>query len=505
MSAIITDIPFVSTGICAPFATCTFCYVAAPYCGHKLNVIIKTCNQFTCYVHNEMSLLIVRNYKNIEVRMKRLGVVGLGYVGLPLAVHAAQKGYTVTGVDLNTALVSQINAGESPYKGIDDRFTKSFESLKSGALTATSDMSELKGVETIVVCVPTPTINNKPDLTYVLDVAKALSKVITPGTTVVLESTVNPGVTREDFLPVLQDGSGLQVGKDFYLAHCPERIDPGNPKWFVGNLNRVIGGITESCTTKAQAFYESIIDADIVPLGSAEEAEFVKSWENTHRNVMIALANHAAVICDAMDMNVDRVLDGLQTKVDQFGLQLARPGIGPGGHCIPEDIHYVIKKARQNDLSTSFLESAAQVNDGMPLYAVHSFMRHVRDLGIKMKDTHVALLGLAYKPDIADMRRSPSVEVGYELARRAAAVTVFDPYIAHAETQVKGTIGATTLEDALKDADTVFIGTAHSEFKKMLTPALLKAHNIKFVFDGRNCLDAVALTEVNIAYKGVGK
>ncbi|QQS19242.1 nucleotide sugar dehydrogenase [Candidatus Saccharibacteria bacterium] len=288
------------------------------------------------------------------------------------------------------------------------------------------------------------------------------------------------------------------------MAHCPERIDPGNPKYYVGNLNRVVGGITEACTKKAAAFYTSIIDAKIVQLGSTEEAEFVKSWENTHRNVMIALANSAAIICDGVGMDIKRVLEGLQSKVDQFGLKLAQPGIIPGGHCIPEDIHYVIKRARESGIDTRFLDDAADLNDKMPKYAVRRLTNMVNKNGEKLRDLRVALLGLAYKPDISDTRKSAAIEAGYVLVRYAGTVTAFDPYVTD-PALAKPFHLSKSLESALRTSDAIFIATAHSEFKKLLTPALLKKHHIRYVFDGRNMLDKAAITKAGIHYRGIGQ
>lgn len=436
--------------------------------------------------------------------MKTLGVIGLGYVGLPLAVQAAEKGYKVIGIDYNTSLVRRVNDRISPYAN-DNRFEKALHNIKlADDLKATSDYSYLRDVDTIIICVPTPTENNIPDLSLVEKAAEQIGKELRKGQFVCLESTVNPGVTRNNVLPILERESGLKVGKDFYLAHCPERIDPGNDTYFVGNLNRVVGGITKECTEIAVQFYSSIIDANLIPLGSTEEAEFVKSWENSHRNVMIAMANSAAIISDALGMNINNILNGLQSKVDQFGLQLAKPGIGPGGHCIPEDIHYVIKIARENGIDTRFLDDAAELNDRMPKYAVHQLSMLVASHGEKLKDLRVVLLGLAYKPNIEDMRRSPSIEVAYELVRNAKNVKLYDPLVNTAALEIHGSENSSTLDDALRDADVLFIGTAHDAFKNSITPAMLKKYGIRYIYDGRNCLDSNAMTKNGIAYKGVG-
>jgi UDP-N-acetyl-D-glucosamine dehydrogenase len=435
--------------------------------------------------------------------MQTVAVVGLGYVGLPLAIQAASKGYTVTGIDLNPNMIDMINDRESPFVN-DPRFEAALKVTPPDSFQASTSFEGLKEVDNIIVCVPTPTDNNVPDMSYVLKAAEQIAAQLRPGQFVALESTVNPGVTRDQVLPILEKISGLKVGRDFWLAHCPERIDPGNKEFYVGNLNRVVGGITEACTAQAVTFYESVIDAKIIPLGSTEEAEFVKSWENSHRNVMIALANSAAIICDAVDMNIDNILLGLQSKIDQFGLKLATPGIGPGGHCIPEDIHYVIKKARQNGIDTRFLDAAAELNDKMPRYAVHNLSRLISGNDENLDTMTVALLGLAYKPNIADARRSPSVEIGYQLVREANDVIIHDPYITQAEV-VKGARNAKTLDEALEAADVIFIGTGHSEYVKALTPHILKKHGVRYVFDGRNCLDKAAIAGSGIHYQGIGR
>lgn len=436
--------------------------------------------------------------------MKTLAVMGLGYVGLPLAVQAAERGYAVSGHDLSAELVAKINKRVSPFAN-DQRLSATLRCVTADQLTATTSFAGLSKADTVVVCVPTPTEDTIPDLTYVISAVQTIAKSLRKGQLIILESTVNPGVTREEVLPILEAASGLRCGQDFYLAHCPERIDPGNLQFYVGNLNRVVGGITPACTQKAVLFYESFIDAEIMPLDSTEEAEFVKSWENSHRNVMIALAHEAAVICDALDMDVNNIIKGLQSKVDQFGLKLAVPGIGPGGHCIPEDIHYVIKKARQNSIDTRFLDAAADLNDKMPRYAVQQLNRMVRDHGEKLEDLRIALLGLAYKENIEDARRSPAIEVAHILVRRAGGVVVHDPYVTGGGPHsLKGIEQVATLEEALETADAVFVATAHDQYKA-IDAQLLKKYGIRYVFDGRNCLDRDALKQGGLIYKGIGR
>lgn len=438
-----------------------------------------------------------------EKQKKTLAVVGLGYVGLPLAVEAAGKGYMVTGLDINTELLRRIDQRRSPYAN-DSRFEAAITGLPASSLKTTANYADLESVSTIIICVPTPTEHNVPDLSLVEAAVTSVAKHLRKGQLIVLESTVNPGVTRDIVLPILEKLSGFTVGSDFYLAHCPERIDPGNPKLYVGNLNRVVGGITKACTDKAATFYQSIIDAQIIPLGSTEEAEFVKSWENTQRNVMIAMANSAAIICDGVGMDIGRVMEGLQSKVDQFGLNLAQAGIGPGGHCIPEDIHYVIKRARESGIDTRFLDDAAELNDRMPQYAVRRLSNLVKNHGENLRDLRVAILGLAYKPDIDDTRKSAAIEAGYVLQRYAGSVTAYDPYVSD-EKLVQPLQLSKSLESALRTSDAIFIATAHTEFLKLLSPALLKKHHIRYVLDGRNMLDKAAIEKAGIHYRGIGR
>lgn len=460
-----------------------------------INVVKKRTNLY--------DLLGFKHSENLG--MKRLGVIGLGYVGLPLAVQAAEKGYQVTGFDLDSDLIDKVNLRQSPFAN-DVRFEKSFAQIAPGLLTATSDSSGITNLDVIIVCVPTPTINNEPDYAYVISAAKTIGRHLRRGQLVVLESTVNPGVTRDIILPILEKASNLIAGEGFYLAHCPERIDPGNKLWYVGNLNRVVGGITPLCTERAVGFYKEIVDAEIIALGSTEEAEFVKSWENSHRNVLIALANQAAIISDSMGMDIKNILRGLQSKVDQFGLNLATPGIGPGGHCIPEDIHYVIRKARENGLNTRFLDSSADLNDSMYEYAINEFEKMIHTYGGKITDSKVGLLGLAYKENIEDARRSPALQVAEKLSLKAKQLYIHDPFVdLNISRKIKLSRREQELSSILQKSDAIFVATAHSEYIDVLTPDNLLMYDIKYVYDGRNCLDKEGIEKAGIAYKGVGR
>lgn len=431
--------------------------------------------------------------------MPTVAIIGLGYVGLPLAVRAAEQGYQTLGIDVNEQLVTLVKNRTSPFAN-DTRLAAALATIPPAALEATTSFERLKDADIIVICVPTPTDDNIPDLTYVHNATREVAQHLRKGQLVVLESTVNPGVTRDDMLPMLEK-SGLACGTDFHLAYCPERIDPGNPTYHVGNLNRVVGGITPECTKHTVQFYKSIIDAKVLPLGSPEEAEFVKSWENSHRNVLIALANQAAIICDAMGMDINNVLEGLQSKIDQLGLRLAKPGIGPGGHCIPEDIHYVIRKARQNNLDTGFLDAAAHLNDKMPRYAVNQLSDMVKASGKRLRDMRVALLGLAYKENIEDARRSPAIDVAHLLVQRAGSVVMHDPFVDLPRLHIRGAEHTNDIDAALQGADAVFIATAHDVYKDV--PKLLQRHGIRYVLDGRNSIHSIS--DPSIVYQGIGR
>lgn len=383
--------------------------------------------------------------------MKSVGIIGLGYVGLPLAVQVASKGYTVHGVDLQSALVKKVNSRQVPFVN-DARFQKAYEAIPGHALTASNDYDSVASMDVIVICVPTPTINNLPDLSYVIEASTQVGCRLRKGQLVVLESTVSPGTTRDHVLPILEKLSGLTVGKDFFLAYCPERVDPGNATYFVGNINRVIAGITRQCTVKAMEFYNNVIDASIVMLDTTEEAEFVKSWENTYRNIMIALANEAAIISDAFGMNVDNILIGMQSKIGQFGLGLAKPGLGPGGHCIPEDIHYVIQRAKSRAVDTQLLEESALLNESMPKYAVDQLEKMIALEEGSLKDLTVGLLGMSYKPNVMDARRSPALVAGKLLAAKAKKLYVHDPYVS-TDTVIVGAERVSSLTRLLEKVD----------------------------------------------------
>ncbi len=430
-------------------------------------------------------------------------VVGLGYVGFPLLVQLIRKGIPVAGFDVSPKIIHGLRNGELHITP--DTWLRDAMSDLKQPITVSDTLDELCGsrTDTFIICVPTPTVHNEPDYSYVLSAAQKIAPWVRKGSAVFLESTVNPGVTRDLILPEILRQTGLLEG-DFTLAHCPERIDPGNERFNVSNINRVVGGIDAQSTEAAQAFYASVIDAEVVALHSCEEAEFVKSWENSHRNVLIALANQAAIICDGLGMDIHSVLKGMQSKIDQFGLKLAQPGIGPGGHCIPEDIHYVIKKAKQYNLDTRVLDSAHQLNDHMPHYAVQKFCRLLEHHGISPRQAKVAVLGLAYKPNVADTRRSPSISVAKLLSHECGEVVVHDPHIQKLDTisELRFCSAQTNVTQALEEVDAVFIATPHAEYTD-LHNSINANKGLKVVFDAGRIIDKTQLSN-RLVFAGVG-
>ncbi len=399
----------------------------------------------------------------ITERRAQIGVVGMGYVGLPLAVHAASIGFAVLGFDVSQEKVAQLNRGES-Y--ISDVSSEQLRALRADAkLEATSDTRRLRSCDIIVICVPTPlNATRDPDLHYVEDAADAIARSLRLGQMVILESTTYPGTTSGIIQPRLE-ATGLKAGEDFFLAFSPERIDPGQTSskgWSVANTPKVVGGVTPVCTEMASAFY-SQITSQVVPVSSPDAAELTKLFENIFRAVNIALVNELALLCDRMGLNVWEVIDAAATK--PFGFMRFTPGPGLGGHCIPIDPFYLTWKAREFDLTTRFIELAGEINTQMP--------RHVHDLVIRalnsqrkaLNGARILLLGVAYKPDVNDYRESPAIKAMELLAADGAEVWPCDPHIDRFETH-DGTVYETTplSDETIATADCAVILTDHSVF-----------------------------------------
>lgn len=385
-----------------------------------------------------------------------IGVVGLGYVGLPFALEKAKVGFQVIGIELNESRAQQVNEGIS-Y--IDDVASGELQSV-SDKLSAVTSYDHVKDMDVIVICVPTPlTKNLVPDLSYVESVTRNLAEHLRVGQLVTLESTTYPGTTDDVMRPILEEKSGLKAGVDFYLAHSPERVDPGNQRYTTKNTNKVVGASDADSLEVAELFYQQAID-HVVPVTSAKAAEMVKVFENTFRAVNIALVNELALLCDRMELDVWEVLDAANTK--PFGIMPFYPGPGVGGHCIPLDPHYLEWKAKEHNFNTRFIGLAGEINRRMPEFASAKAFRVLNSVGVAPSKSRVLVLGAAYKRDISDWRESPAMDVMHELHKQGADVQYHDPYVPRIK------LGDTELsslelnDDTIQSFDMVIIATAHS-------------------------------------------
>lgn len=361
-----------------------------------------------------------------------VAVVGIGYVGLPLAVEKAKVGFPVIGVDRNEERVGMVNRGENYIRDVKDEELKKV--ILDGKLRTSADFSELSKADVIIICVPTPlTVHREPDLQYIENVTGEIAEHLRPGQLISLESTTYPGTTEEVILPKLA-ATGLEVGKDFFLVHSPERVDPGNKRYTTQNTNKLVGGITQACTDVAAAFYgETIIK--VIKCSSPAVAEMAKVFENTYRAVNIALVNEMALLCDRMGVSVWEMLDAAFTK--PFGIQPFYPGPGVGGHCIPVDPFYLAWKAREYDFSTRFIELAGEINLSMPYFVVQKAERILGLQGKSLRGSKVLVLGVTYKEDLPDMRESPALKVIQLLMKEGCKVEYYDPYVPSIEVQLQ--------------------------------------------------------------------
>ncbi len=412
----------------------------------------------------------------IRSKTAKVGVVGLGYVGLPLAVEFAQAGYEVTGIDLLAGKCARVNAADS-YIG--DVPSSSLEPIvASGKLRATTDFSAIRELDTINIAVPTPLRKTKdPDMSYIVAACDEIAKYIHEGLLVILESTTYPGTTDELVLPMLEK-SGLKVGQDFFLCFSPERVDPGNPKYQTKNIPKVVGGTTPACTELGCLFYSQALDK-VVPVTSTQVAEMVKLLENTFRMINIGLVNEMAVMCDGMGINVWEVIEAAATK--PFGFMPFFPGPGLGGHCIPIDPFYLSWKTKQSGIEARFIELAGYINGQMPHFAVTKVQNALNDVGKPLKGSKVHIYGVAYKRDIDDLRESPALDIIHLLKKRGAIVSFTDP---HAP-EIRLEDGSIFTEEpgAMKTSDCVVVVTDHSDFdyKTLIDQASL-------IVDTRNAL-----------------
>ncbi len=429
----------------------------------------------------------------MQKKKKTIAVIGLGYVGLPLALLAERKGYAVIGVDANAEKVSAINKKITPFEDVELQRAL----LAARSFRATSDYEPIRKAEIVIICVPTPVdVHKLPDYRPVESACKEISTRLEPGQLIILESTVNPGVCEEMVIPLLEKGSGLKVGEDFFVAHCPERINPGDKQWHVENIPRVVGGYDQVSLDRALVFYRSILSGSVQAMGSLKEAEAVKIVENSFRNINIAFVNELARSFAKLGIDVVNVINGAATK--PFAFLPHYPSCGIGGHCIPVDPYYLIAYAKKhNGFEHKFLSLACEVNERMPEYTVDLLEAGLRQKGISLLGAPIAVLGLAYKADIDDCRESPSFEIIAELKKRGAKVTAYDPYIPK-RSDVK------TLEEAITNKAAVVVAVNHSQFKT-LSPYTFKKSGIKVVVDGKNCLSKESFMQAGILYQGIGR
>ncbi len=390
----------------------------------------------------------------------RVGVIGLGYVGLPLAVVFAEAAVPVLGIDVATDKVTAINAGTSHIEDIPS--ARLAPLVEQGLIRATTDLDGLPGLDAIVICLPTPLDGHRePDLSAVLGAARDIAPLIRPGQLVVLESTTYPGTTRDELAPILEE-HGLRAGTDFHLAFSPERVDPGREDWTTRSTPKVVGGLTPACTQRALEVYGQAFDT-LVPVSTPEVAEMTKILENVFRSVNIALVNETAILCDRMGVDVWEVIDAAATK--PFGFMPFRPGPGLGGHCIPIDPFYLTWKAREYDFHTEFIELAGKINSQMPYFCVAKVARALNAHEKALKGSTVLVIGVAYKADVNDMRESPALKVISLLLERGALVTYHDPHVPVLEPGHGLPVAMSSVpleDDVMAAADAVVVVTAHS-------------------------------------------
>jgi UDP-N-acetyl-D-glucosamine dehydrogenase len=415
--------------------------------------------------------------EKIISRTARVGIIGLGYVGLPLAMEFAKAGFPVTGIDIEPSKVAQLNRGESYVQDVGPHVLGPL--VEARKFHATTDFSVISELDTINIAVPTPLRKTKdPDMSYIVSACQAIAKYFGPGKLVILESTTYPGTTDELVLPMLER-PGLKVGEQFFLCFSPERVDPGNPRFQTANIPKVVGGITPACTKLGQLFYSQALET-VVPVSSTRVAEMVKLLENTFRMINIGLVNEMALMCDRMGINVWEVIDAAATK--PFGFMPFYPGPGLGGHCIPIDPFYLSWKTKQAGIEARFIELAGYINGQMPHFVVDKIQNALNDYSKPLRGSHVHILGAAYKRNIGDVRESPALDIILLLERRGARITYSDPFVP--QLQLDG--HQLKAEDAVQqsgEADCVVIITDHASFDYA---AILE--RARLVVDTRNAL-----------------
>lgn len=423
-------------------------------------------------------------------RGRSVAVIGLGYVGLPLACLAAEKGFAVTGYDVDRRKIDRLAAGQVPFD--DPRLARWYRKV---SMRVTANPADLAGCGIFVICVPTPVDQRShPDLGPVLAATATVGRFAPKGSLVILESTVNPGVCEEVVTPALER-LGRGVGQDLSLAHCPERINPGDKHWTVRNIPRVLGALDAKGLKRARAFYRKILEADVKTMVTIRAAEAVKIVENTFRDVNIAFVNELARSFDRLGIDVVEVIEGAKTK--PFAFLAHYPSCGIGGHCIPVDPYYLIERAKLSGFDHSFLRLAREINEAMPDYTVELLVRALNQRHRSLAGATVGVLGVAYKANIDDVRESPAFKILHRLAEFGAKPVVYDPYVPR-----HSTVGS--LAELLKNVSALILVTDHAPFRR-LTAGRVKANGIDVVVDGKNALNAAAFRRAGITYKGIGR
>lgn len=426
-----------------------------------------------------------------RTRIETIAVIGLGYVGLPLAVLAEARGKRVVGFDVDRGKIARLSAHDAPQLSRAER-----AAFRKSRMRLTDDEAALDGADAFLICVPTPVDDrHEPDLGPLIQASEVVGRHLRKGALVAVESTVNPGACESVVLPILERASGLVAEHDFFFAHCPERINPGDGRWNTRTIPRVVGGAGPESLARALALYSSIIEGTLEPMDSIQEAEAVKMVENAFRDVNIAFVNELAMSFSRAGIDLAHVLRGAGTK--PFSFLPHYPGCGVGGHCIPVDPYYLIRYGKENGFEHRFLAMAREINNGMPAYTVDLVEAELESLGRPMRGATIALLGLAYKRGVGDLRESPALVLREELSARGAQVRCFDPYVPEEST-------STDTRAALSGADAAVIATDHDLFRE-LTPSVFRDEGVPVVVDGRNCLTKDAFLASGVRYRGIGR
>jgi nucleotide sugar dehydrogenase len=419
-----------------------------------------------------------------------VSIIGLGYVGFPLACVCAEKQFNVHGIDVDLNKIGMINEGVCPLH--DPVLQEAFGNTR---FPATTDCEVIRDSNIVVVCVPTPVdVNHNPDFTPLENSCEMIMPYLRKDHLIVIESTVNPGACEKVVQPILEK-SGLKAGKDFDIAHCPERINPGSEEWTVRKIPRVVGATTPAGLQKALDFYRSFVDADIIPMNTIKEAEATKIMENAFRDINIAFVNELAVSFDKMGIDIVRVIKAASSK--PFSFLAHYPGCGVGGHCIPVDPYYLIREAKNNGFNHKLLLLAREINESMPAYTVGLLAEELGKIHKTVRKTNIGILGLAFKPDVADTRESPAFTIIKLLKEKGANPDIFDPLIIEKST-------VPSLEALIEKSEALILVTSHRQFLNMRLEKL-KDSPVKILIDGRNCLDKEKIQQLGIAYRGIGR